>query len=275
MIAAISLLVALSISILINRIATAALTHTGLSRESARFQARSAFSGVGFTTNEAENVVNHPVRRKILMFLMLLGNAGIITVISSMILTFVDPRNSESSLLLRAAVIVAGIAVLWTASYSKWLDQHLSRIIRWALARWTDLDVRDYASLLHLGGDYSVMELLVQPNDWMSGRTLAELGLREEGVLVLGIQPRSDAYVGAPTRNTRIHPGDTMLLYGRDRTLASLDRRKKEIGGQLAHVDAVAEQRRIEEETDRTLEKRERSLGDVGESGGSAVAGDQ
>jgi hypothetical protein len=42
MLAAISLLVVLSGSILITRIATVALTHTGLSRETARFQARSA-----------------------------------------------------------------------------------------------------------------------------------------------------------------------------------------------------------------------------------------
>lgn len=47
-----SLLVVLVLSLLVTRIATVALTHTGLSREVARFQARSAFSGVGFTTSE-------------------------------------------------------------------------------------------------------------------------------------------------------------------------------------------------------------------------------
>lgn len=90
MIAIFSLLVVLILSLLITRIATVALTLTGLSRESARFQARSAFTGVGFATHEAENVVNHPVRRRILMLLMLLGNAGIVTVIASMILAFVN-----------------------------------------------------------------------------------------------------------------------------------------------------------------------------------------
>lgn len=87
--AALSLRVVLSVSILITRIATIALTHTGLSRETARFQARSAFTGAGFTTDEAESAVNHPVRRRMLMLLMLLGNAGIVTAISSMMLTFV------------------------------------------------------------------------------------------------------------------------------------------------------------------------------------------
>ena len=45
MIAVVSLLFILSMSLLITRIATVALQLTGLSKESARFQARSAFSG--------------------------------------------------------------------------------------------------------------------------------------------------------------------------------------------------------------------------------------
>lgn len=51
-----TLLVVLNSSILITRVATVALTHTGLSRESAKFQACSAFTGVGFTTSESEKV---------------------------------------------------------------------------------------------------------------------------------------------------------------------------------------------------------------------------
>ncbi len=257
MIAAISLLIVLSVSIFITRVATAALTHTGLSREAARFQARSAFTGVGFTTNEAEKVVNHPVRRRILMLLMLLGNAGIVTVISSMILTFVGRDDSEPNYLLRAGLLIGGIALLWTAAYSRWLDRHLHRLIRWTLARFTDLDVRDYANLLHLGGDYGVMELHVERDDWMADQTLVDLRLRDEGVLVLGIQPANGEYVGAPTRNTRIVPGDTVVLYGRDKNLKSLDRRSRRIGGQLAHLDAVSEQRRIEQETETSQQTRE------------------
>jgi len=89
MVSIFSLLLIISLSILITRIATIALLHTGLSRESARFQARSAFTGVGFTTAESEKVVNHPVRRRILLLLMLLGNAGVATAMSSLILTFI------------------------------------------------------------------------------------------------------------------------------------------------------------------------------------------
>ncbi|MFT7642064.1 MAG: Trk-type K+ transport system membrane component, partial [Pirellulaceae bacterium] len=81
MIPIISLLATLVFSILTTRIATMALMLTGLSREVARFQARSAFTGVGYTSAETESVVEHPVRRQIVYWLMLTGNIGIATVV--------------------------------------------------------------------------------------------------------------------------------------------------------------------------------------------------
>jgi hypothetical protein len=96
MISIVTLLLVLTLSILLARIATVALTRTGLSRESAKFQARSAFTGVGFATSESEKVVNHPIRRRILLSLMLLGNAGVVTAVSSLIVSFVNLDRSGS-----------------------------------------------------------------------------------------------------------------------------------------------------------------------------------
>lgn len=74
-----SLLTVLNLSFLITRFGSAALALTGVSNELARLQAVSAFTGVGFTTSESERIVNHPARRKILIVLMILGNAGTIS----------------------------------------------------------------------------------------------------------------------------------------------------------------------------------------------------
>lgn len=82
MIAAITLFLVVALSALITKVATIALMHTGLSTQSARFQARSAYTAAGFTTSESEKIMNHPVRRKIIFNLMLIGNAGIVTVMS-------------------------------------------------------------------------------------------------------------------------------------------------------------------------------------------------
>jgi len=56
----IALLTVLALSLVVTRIATVALAATGLSREAAQLQARSAFTGTGFTTAEAEKVVDLP-----------------------------------------------------------------------------------------------------------------------------------------------------------------------------------------------------------------------
>lgn len=80
MAALLSVLATVTLSLLITRIASEAMVFTGLSAQAAQFQARSAFTGAGFTTQESEQATNHPVRRRIIMWLMLLGNAGIVTV---------------------------------------------------------------------------------------------------------------------------------------------------------------------------------------------------
>lgn len=254
MVALISLLVVLTLSIIITRVATIALVHTGLAQQSAQFQARSAFSGAGFTTSEAEKVVNHPVRRKILMLLMLLGNAGIVTAMASMMLTFVNTQQT-SEWIVRLVLLVVGIATLWTAAQSQWVDRHMSRLVRRALMRWTDIDARDYARLFHLGGEYQVVEMRVEENDWLSGRTLKQLRLPDEGVIVLGVQYPDGSYMGVPDGDIRLHAGDVLLLYGRRESFDAIDRREPGIGGALEHQDAVVSQKeKAQEEREKALQ---------------------
>ncbi|MBD3316623.1 MAG: potassium transporter TrkA, partial [Chitinivibrionales bacterium] len=187
MVAILSLLVILSFSILITRIATVVLVHTGLSREVARFQARSAFTGVGFTTAEAETVIRHPLRRRVTFTLMLLGNAGFVTAISSLVLGFIRPYDG-SALWFRVLFLMGGVVLLFVVAKSGWVDVHLSRLIIWFLRRYTNVDLKDYASVLHLAAGYEVSEVTVRQNDWLTGKRLYESGLREEGINVLGIQ---------------------------------------------------------------------------------------
>lgn len=245
MISIVSLLVVLALSILVTRIATVALTHTGLSRESAKFQARSAFTGVGFTTNESEKVVNHPIRRRILLLLMLLGNAGVVTAVSSLILSFVD-LNSSGAVVWRVVLLVTGLVLLWTMAASRWMDRHLSNIVSKALKRYTNLRIQDFAKLLHLAGDYQVTELQVRADDWLAGRTLADLGLRQEGIMVLGVTRGSGDYLGAPDGKTEIKGDDVLILYGRAAVMRDLDERKHGFKGNMAHHQRILDQKKIE-----------------------------
>jgi len=243
MIPVISLLLIVGLSLVVTRIATVALVHTGLGREAARFQARSAFTGSGFTTSESESVVEHPVRRRIVMLLMFGGNVGIVTAMSSLLLSFLEPAARASWL--PFTVLLVGLAALAVIASSQWVDRAMSRAISWALGRWTTLDARDYARLLHLREDYGVTELRVEPADWLAGKTVGEASLGREGVLVLGIECPGDNFVGAPPPGTEVRAGDRLILYGRTPRIAEIDCRGAGGAGDQFHTDAVAQQERI------------------------------
>jgi hypothetical protein len=215
-----------------------ALILTGMSKESARFQARSALAGVGFTTRESEMVVTHPVRRRIIMLLMLTGHIGVPTVVATLVVSLITTAQSEHWW--KPVVLLgAGLATIAYAAHSRWVEGHLNIWLAFCLKRWTDLDVRDYVSLLQLQNGYAVTEMLVEPGDWLDGKTLAEADLSHEGMLVLGIQRAGGDYVGAPHAADRIHAGEVLVIYGGVDRLREIDQRQAE-GGDAAHRQAVA-----------------------------------
>jgi hypothetical protein len=239
-----TLLLVLALTMVMTRVATVALRATGMSGDSARFQARSALSGVGFTTEESEAIVRNPVRRKIISLVMLVGSARTVTVMASLLLTFVGTSGFLQPAF-RAAILVIGVLLLVWAASSTWLDHWMSGVIEWALRRWTSIDVRDYADLLGVAGDYKVVELFVDPGDWVADRPLHELDLPDEGTIILGIYRSNGDYIGAPTGSTLVRPGDTLVLYGRRQVLSTLGDRPKGATGDVAHDEAVAEQRQV------------------------------
>lgn len=236
----VTVLVVVLLSMVITRVATIALTVTGMSRESAKFQARSALTGAGYTTTEAESIVTHPVRRRIVATLMLVGSAGIVSVIGGVALTFAQADNNQSAAGAAVSLVVGIGFLLWLMTRDP-VDRALSRLIRRLLTRYTDLEVRDYESLLEVHGGYMISELHIDPGDWIAERTLAEMRLNDEGVLVLGVQRRDGGYVGAPTGHTVGHVGDTLLLYGHQDRIAALDVRPQGPAGDADHAERTTE----------------------------------
>ena len=167
MAAILTLMIVLTLSLVVTRAATIALTATGMSREAARFQARSAFSGAGFTTTESESVVRHPVRRRIIMWLMLAGSAGIVAVIASVVIAATQ-SGDDLNALVQVSIVCGSIALLWWASRTRWVDERITWLAAAGLRRWTQLEVQDYATLLHVGGEYVVTEFQVEPDGWLA-----------------------------------------------------------------------------------------------------------
>ena len=217
-----SLLFILFLLWLINRIATVALVLTGLSMDASSFQVRSALLGIGFTTQESEMIVQHPVRRQIFLLLMLAGNTGIISAMVSLIIGFTDAESSMS-IGMRLGMIFTGIFCFYLIARSRWIERHLFRLITWALKTFTRLDVRDYENLMQLSEGYGIGEVKVREGEWWANLEIGELGIGEEGVLVLGIYRTGGEYIGGPTAHTRIEPGDNLILYGLTEVIDGID----------------------------------------------------
>lgn len=240
----ISVIIILAFSIIITRVASIALTHTGLSREASRFQARSAFTGVGFTTSESEKAVNHPVRRRILQLLMILGNAGIVTGVASLIIGFSGIGNNAGGWF-KILILVAGVALLWTLANSQWADKRMSIIIDKILTRYTKLDVNDYASLLHLSGEFRISEISINEDHWLDGKKLINSRLRDEGLNVIAISRSDGTFIGNPNGETLIKSGDSIIVYGRAKTLNKIEKRFKGFLGNTEHDEMVKEQKEV------------------------------
>lgn len=240
MYALISLIIVVSLSLLIVRIGTIALTMTGVSKEMASFQSLSAFSGAGFTTTEAEDITAYPVRRRIVKALIRLGSVGIVTTIATLILSFTDPTQRFGRLL-----ILLGVAVVLVAlSRSQTFHSVLTPIIKRGLSHIGSFELRDYVGLLNLDREFTVADLTVQEGSWLANERLADLELRsDEGVSILGIRRADGTYIGAPSGDHEITPGDTIVAYGQRERLEELAERAK--GDTEAHEQAKDAYRRL------------------------------
>jgi NhaP-type Na+/H+ and K+/H+ antiporter len=187
---------------------------------------------------------------------MLLRSAGIVTIVLSLILSFAGVENVQK--LYRLSWLVGGVTLLWLIFSNKWVDQKVQKIMRKLLNRWTDLEVRDYAGLLQLPGDYQLSELEIEEDDWVAEKTLDECTLMEEGVTVLGIYRPNGNYVGVPEGSTQIHAGDVLVLYGRSGVMRELDERKRGHSGDRAHDQAVVDQERQQQNQQRQEREYER-----------------
>ncbi|BEP18091.1 TrkA C-terminal domain-containing protein [Pyrofollis japonicus] len=231
-------------STIIVRIGAKAFEKTGLSKDVAIFQATSAFTGVGFTTSEAEYITNHPVRRRIALWLMKLGSAGLTSAVASLVLTFVG--NTSSQMLINGIAVLGGIGLIYLFSRSNLMDKALGKFIEWASTRWANLKIIDYEHVLGLSKGYTISIIRVKPGSWLDGKSLREAKLRDEGVVVLGVYrqtPQGEIFIGAPRPDFKIRGGDRLVCYGPEDVLEGLPERIKGPRGDLEHAIAVARQK--------------------------------
>lgn len=237
MIGIITFLTIITLTLLTTRIAAVALSLTGMSDISAKFQARSALSGAGFTTSESETIMQDPRRRKIIMKLMLIGHVGFVAIMATGVLSFIHIKNDESWISI--IVFIAGLVFLLFLTLSKTTDKFMRKIIQKFFREHTDFIENDYENLLCLNGKFILAEIPVEKDDWLENKSLENAKLDLEGVLVLGIKRNSGEYIGIPQGDTIFQVGDSITLYGHSEQIDDINSRSVGRKGENSHIEGI------------------------------------
>ncbi|MFO8011092.1 MAG: TrkA C-terminal domain-containing protein [Dehalococcoidia bacterium] len=205
------MLLVIGISYLVVRGAAVALMMTGLDEKRARFQALSAFTGTGFTTQEAELVVNHPQRRRIVTWLMILGNAGLVTVIVTATSSLVTSTGYHIGI--TAFALVLGIFLVFRILSRNALVRRWEGYIHKHLIKRRTIEVRTIEEILQLREGYGLLQVHITSKSPYLGSAIGEIKAGKEGFRVLGIERQSE-WIPFPEKTERVQPGDLFIIYG-------------------------------------------------------------
>lgn len=229
---------ALVVSFIVVRIGAIAFQLTGMEWPLAKFQALSCFSGTGFTTREAENITSDPRRRRIASLLMILGNAGLVTLIATFANT-IRPRELTWSFegLFRGLLPWANLILVITAIFLTYrffthsragarLTEYLQeRVMKSGLSGPVTLEELTVAT-----GGYGVVRVTLLGGNPLVGQALAASGLRARDITVLVIRRGSEVFAN-PAPETTFAGGDEIMCFG------DLDRMRHEFEPEQAEED--------------------------------------
>ncbi|MCP3966316.1 MAG: hypothetical protein GY750_09195 [Lentisphaerae bacterium] len=214
MLAITSLLIVLFISLFITRIGSIVLMHTGVPVRTAKFQAHSAITGCGYTTSESEIILKHPVRRRAISTLMVLGHIGFIATMSTAVIGFVNPMD-ESHPLERLGLLAAGLFVLYIIAYSKWFERKLDKVLEHLINFFYTRDaLKVFIPICHMNENYEVVQIIAEKNNSLIDKNIKDIDFKEKNLLLLGIQPVNADYETMPKTDKTLAENDTLFIYG-------------------------------------------------------------
>jgi hypothetical protein len=210
------LLVTILISFIVVRVGGLALQLTGMESDVARFQALSAFTGTGFTTTEAERVVQHRTRRRIVTILIILGNAGLVTIIATLVATFTQVTG-YSWFFARLGIIVVSIFVLYRLVIGSRFGNRFLQLVRKPLIKRILRETPTLEEIFNAGKGWAVSLVTIKEESKKAGLSLNEL-VAGKDMIVLTLE-RADDFISHPDIAEKLDVGDRLLVYGRGESI--------------------------------------------------------
>jgi K+/H+ antiporter YhaU regulatory subunit KhtT len=213
-------------SFVIVRIGAIAFQLTGLEWSMAKFQALSCFTSTGFTTKEAELITGTRQRRRIASTLIVLGHAGLVTMIATFANT-IRPRVKGWSLpflpgsipaalqpWISLIIVVIAVYVIYKVLTNTKLARKLTKALRERIEKKEFIKPVSFEELTVATGGYGVSKINVCSKSSVLNKTLSESDLRRHDITVLAIESEGKT-IPNPSADTKIFLGDTLVCFGR------------------------------------------------------------
>lgn len=209
----ISFLTLLIILLLITEIISIIFKITGLNINTARFQIISIITHTGFTTKESELISQHPTRRRIASYLMIISYGAQISMISILVSMLKDSR--QSILILLAALLIM-VLLLVVITRSKYMLLKLENLLEKIILRQMKINkkYRPVDEVLKLNNDFGVSEIFLNESSSLVGITLKNTGLKQKYIQVLNVD-RGSEIIHFPDPNFTFQAADKVLVYGK------------------------------------------------------------
>lgn len=198
--------------ILIIEITALVFKVTGLDIEKARFQVISILTHTGFTTRESEFIAQHPLRRKIASYLMVVSYFAQATFISIFFHIIKDRQTLYSFIWIVVIITFVLIYLLRNryilAKFDSLIEKYISKqfII--------NKKHRTVEEVLKLDSDFGVYEIIIEEKSFLCGISLNEARLRDRYIQILNID-RGSHMITFPQADFIIQPADKLVVYGK------------------------------------------------------------
>jgi len=221
-------IIVLIISFIIVRIGAIAFQLTGLEWSLAKFQALSCFTATGFTTKEAELITSNPRRRRIASVLIVLGHAGLVTMIATFANSLRPPAIANKLSVpflpfdipegvlpwINLAVLTAAIYIIYKVFTNTKFARKLTNVLRARIVKRDIIKPVSCEELVVATGGYGVSKIKIREGHPVLDKALSESELRRDDITVLAIV-RADRTIPNPLADTKILSGDELICFGK------------------------------------------------------------
>ncbi len=216
------------ISITVVRIGAVAFELTGLEWTVAKFQALSCFTSTGFTTKESELIVKSQQRRKIATILMIIGHAGLVTLIA----TFVNSLRPSQlvhkvfepiihldnlptlSVLINILIITIFCWAVFTLFFRNKFSKKITKVIQNFFIKKNFISRTYVQDLVISSGGFGIINIEVTKHSELYHMNLSDVVKKHPEMKVLAIE-RGRNIITNLTDETRILLGDNIISYGK------------------------------------------------------------